>query len=1172
MENPVQAGEGEVASVATEAEAVPESVKPMKPGEVPPQEPPAPPSEPLPGPPLTPEAPDNLIAVKYESLDRELERMGHPPLQRPGTERQQDAMDEAMRQHEADPEAGRKLVDELTLRPRAWASVTEQFVAAIEIARRKINYGKRVQDFLDNRSGPEANGLRSAMEAADLHLQEALWAAGQAQSAWGRTGRASQTYINIEDFSLVSMLQRYQANVNKGEPLTPEQTAKVAELYEKLKAKQAQIDQLTEAVESGDAEKQELVKLVDRLSADVDQAQAKLQRRNSTTLAKVKKALSGPAAEARKRLADRGRIKPTTTDANGVERSMSGPTPEMVREAAQDIADLSVIVADWLAGRAMKFGEFTNRMVSEFGDWVRPLVPRVWRKARQAFYETAESVSGRQAKTAETVVSEIDTEAGVTKKDVWDLARAHIIGGLRGKDVLEAVHKDITEAGIEMTFDEVATLFTDYGKATYPSKEEIAKELQRVRELERAGLKLRDVLAGRMPKRTGYQRGEMDAEVREAEREFREAFRASGLQDESEQALKTARGAAKRRMRNRIEDLRRAIATRTKITNERTPLELDQEMLDLRAELEAAQADYDSVFGRGLTEEQRQRNLLKTINRQIAEEERMIQAGQARRPERAPVAETDEIRQRRTRLAELREQRKALASPDEINEARVRRYLKTIARSKAELQRRIAEKDYAPRPRPEPPLDDRVKDAMRERDALRRQFNLDMLNAKLAQRSLPQKIMEGAWDAFTRLPRAAWASTDVSGIGRQGLWSLIIHPRTTIPQIFKAGFAFSEKRATRLEEAMEADSLFPAAMKAGLSITRWRPGHSLAEMEEMYRSRLAGFIPGVKHSERAYVTYLNALRMAHFKLAYAALEAKEGGLTEANLAEAAGHINQLTGRGRLPGKVERYAGALLAIFFSPRFWWSRLQVLGGMPLSALDAATGWRLGPEETKAARKIIALERGRLALGVVTIYSLLKIFSAMSRGDDEEPLFDVSFDPRSSDFGKIRFRNGTRIDIGAGALQNIVMAARIITGEAVNTTTGEVVKLRGPGKTPMRSIDSDVWRMFRSKMSPTLGTVFNIAGGENVVGDPTTPESELLGLYIPLPVSSSYESYKQLGITGGTAATLLELFGFGSATYGPDVKDESLRGDVTRQLIEPVATGILGVDPSRYDEFYED
>ena len=562
---------------------------------------------------------------------------------------------------------------------------------------------------------------------------------------------------------------------------------------------------------------------------------------------------------------------------------------------------------------------------------------------------------------------------------------------------------------------------------------------------------------------------------------------------------------------------------------------------------------------------------LRGIDRQIAEEERMIARGEGRKPARVPVPDTPEVTAARERLAKLREDRKALTPEDVLTEERVQRYLKAIERSKAELRRRIADKDYAPRTRPEPPLDDRIKEATRERDSLRRQFNLDMLNAKLAQRSIPQVIFETGFDAIWRLPRAVWASTDVSGIGRQGLWSLIVHPRTTIPVIFKAGFAFSEKRATRLEEAMEADPLFPAAMKAKLAITRWRPGHSLAELEEMYRSRTAGLIPGVKHSERAYVTYLNALRMAHFKLAYAALEAKAGGLTEANLAKAAEHINQLTGRGSM-GKMDRSMGVLSGLFFSPRFWWSRLQVLGGMPLSAMDAATGFRLGKEETRAARKIIALERGRLALGYVAIYSLAKIAAHMLQGDDEEPPFDVSFDPRSSDFGKIKFRNGTRVDIGAGSLQNIVMASKLLTGEAVNTTTGEVVPLRGPGKTPLRSADTDIWRMIRSKMSPSVGAAMNIASGENVVGDPTLPETELLGLYVPLPVSSSYESYKQLGITGGTAATLLELFGFGSATYGPDVKDESLRGDVTRQLIEPVATGILGVDPSRYDEFYED
>jgi hypothetical protein len=1173
------AGEQQVAESAT---FTPQSVEGAPEGEVPPQEPAAPEPEPLPGPPLPPAGeadpapeggvPDNLIAVKYAALDAELDRMGHPPLARPGSQAQQEAMDEAMRISDADPQAGPKLVDELLLRPRAWANVTEQFVAAIEIARRKIAVHKSLVAFNDNTDPGRKDALRSLKERDEMYLREALAAAGRAQTEWGRTGRASQTYINIEDFSLVSMRLRYQANVNDGKPLTDEQERKIADLYEKLRQKQAQIDMLTEAAEANDAERNELVRLVDRLSADVDQAQAKLARRNSTTLRKAKQALAPKLEDAKAYLASRrDAAPPDAADENGVERSFSGPSPEMVRQTAKDIEALSVVAADWLLDKSIKFGDFTHRMVSEFGEWVRSLVPRVWRKAKQLHYETVESVSGREARSAEVVVSEIDETAGVTKKDVWDLARAHVIGGLRGKAVLEAVHRDLIDAGIEITFDQVATLFTDYGKATYPSKAETEQELNRIRALERAGLKLRDVLAGRRPQRTGFQRGEVDAEVREAERQFREAYRESGLQDEDGRSLKTARGAAKRRMRNRIEDLRRAIDTRTKIENNRTPLEPDEEMLALRAELETAQAEYESVFGRGLTEEQRQANLVKTIDRQIAEEERLIAEGLASRPERTPVTETPEIAGRRARLKELRGQRKALATPGELNEARVQRYLKTIARSKQDLLRRIAQKDYEPRTRPEPPLDERIKEALRERDALRRQFNIDLLNAKLAQRSRAEKVFDNTIDITLRLPRAFMASVDVSGIGRQGWWTLLTHPFLAFKTIRRAGFKFTEESALKLEQEMENDPLYPAALKAKLALAKVGPGHTLAEMEEMYRSRLAGHVPIVKNSEIAYVTYLNALRFAHFKLKYAALQAREGGLTQENLAKVAGHINSLSGRGSFGKRGEKYVGGLSSLFFSPRFWWSRIQQLGGIPLSAVDAAFGFKLGREETKIARQIIAIERARLALGLIAQYSLITLAAKMLQGDDKEPPFWVGWDWRSSDFGKIKFRNGTRIDVGAGGLQNVVLAGKIITGEAVNTRTGQVVKLRGRGATPLRSLDNDFWRMLRSKASPTLGTAGNIIFGENVVGDPVEPVSEILGMYVPLPLSSSYESYKQLGFSRGTAAALLEMFGFASSTYGPGVQDASLRGDAVREVIAPAATAIFGVNPERYYEFYK-
>ena len=103
---------------------------------------------------------------------------------------------------------------------------------------------------------------------------------------------------------------------------------------------------------------------------------------------------------------------------------------------------------------------------------------------------------------------------------------------------------------------------------------------------------------------------------------------------------------------------------------------------------------------------------------------------------------------------------------------------------------------------------------------------------------------------------------------------------------------------------------------------------------------------------------------------------------------------------------------LNTIFFAPRLVASRFQILAGHSM--------WK----GTKASRKLIAKEYGRFLAGMSVVYLLAQLAG-----------FDIEWDPRSSDFGKIKIGN-TRIDPLGGFSQVIVFLSRVISGKTKSSS----------------------------------------------------------------------------------------------------------------------------------------
>jgi hypothetical protein len=272
-------------------------------------------------------------------------------------------------------------------------------------------------------------------------------------------------------------------------------------------------------------------------------------------------------------------------------------------------------------------------------------------------------------------------------------------------------------------------------------------------------------------------------------------------------------------------------------------------------------------------------------------------------------------------------------------------------------------------------------------------------------------------------------------------------------------------------------------------------------------SRLAGKIPLVAGSQRAYNTVLNKVRADSFDAMMATL-ARNGEVTDVEGRAIANFINVATGRGKL-GPAEQAATTLNTIFFAPRYVASRFQIIAGQPFYGGNYRT------------RKAIAAEYARLLTGLGVVMALGAASGA-----------ELEWDPRSSDFGKLKYGN-TRIDPLMGLSQTTRLIARTVTGSK-KELDGDVVPIRGEG-VPYRgdTVASTIGDFLRTKLAPFPGVVLDIATGENAVNEPVSPLSAAAGLVTPISFGEIYEVMRDQGIPRGTAFGLLSIFGMGLQHY---------------------------------------
>lgn len=367
--------------------------------------------------------------------------------------------------------------------------------------------------------------------------------------------------------------------------------------------------------------------------------------------------------------------------------------------------------------------------------------------------------------------------------------------------------------------------------------------------------------------------------------------------------------------------------------------------------------------------------------------------------------------------------------------------------------------------------------------------------------------------------RALKASWDNSLWGRQGI-KVLFNPRYSkiwaknfaksfvdIYQVLKGG----NKAGDAILDATKAEIYERQNFRNG----RYTQGRKLdiGIGEEEFPTSAPAKIPILgrifKASEVAYEAGAMRLRADVADAVYKLAEKAGRDLTD---KVETGSINQLvnsmTGRGNFGGRGEAFQAGLNKAFFSIKFFKSNLDFL------TLHA------GSEFSPFARKQAAIN---LLTAVSTVGTLLTISNALDPDS-------VDFDPRSSNFGKIKIGD-TRFDITGGMGSIVVLTSRILAQSTKSSTTGKITKL-GEGFGAPTGMDV-FWNFTENKFSPMFSVIKELIEQKTFQGDKPTFLSEVRNLTVPILIEQGFENAQNEKSANMLLTLLADGLGISANTY---------------------------------------
>ena len=516
----------------------------------------------------------NMFAV----IDKSRAEMGKPPMPETKARTWDQDNTRALRQMRHDPGWIPGLIESLRVNPRPLLSWENAGMVwhRYKLTGEMDNALTRVARAYDD--GREADVQSARLDAARfedqiMELDDVVGRNGSGSEA-GRSLQAQKMGAG-DDFTLVEMRLQKRA-ANGGKPLTPEQESEVSRLHAELEAAKQRI------TAAEDAKRQAEIDKVLAEGRATEAAKPKFHPKILEAAKRIVGTLDTKADAARARIKER------------LARTSAGVDPTV-------ILDLAEIGASHLGHAVLDFGEWSAKMVDEFGDYVKPHLQAVYAKANEILDKsTAASPEVKRAirnaspeDKIKTVTENIITKVKAGKKQditpmVQRLTRAVVESGVKGRDaVVDRVHDLLKRAMPEITKRETMEAISGYGDFRQLTKDQISVELRGIKGELQQILKLEDMAKGDPPLKSGVERRTPTEAERQLIKKVNEAkFAFQVPMDDPATQLKSALDTYKTSLKNRTTDLEARIAAGDFSKRTRRELQLDPQAMRLKADYE----------------------------------------------------------------------------------------------------------------------------------------------------------------------------------------------------------------------------------------------------------------------------------------------------------------------------------------------------------------------------------------------------------------------------------------------------------------------------------------------------------------------------------------------------------------------------------------------------------
>lgn len=999
----------------------------------------------------------------------------------------------------ADPQAAQPIIARLLNEGVTNISARDEAILMAHKQTLRVRRQRAIDALEDPNTGDyERLAAKAEFAAAEAEINALDNAVRNSGREWGRFGQFRQRMLG-EDWTLEAMERRHRAVLER--PLTAKERAEVKALADQLQRSEAELEDVRAKL----AEAQ--------VAADVSSTYKNL-------VSEIAKALGGKRPRGGDRLA---RLRTAADEAKARLATNAGVPSKRGQSGALDVrmlADYATIGSYHIAKGVSDFATWARDMLDELGETFRRLSPSEKRQvfdASKAAHE-ADLAATQAVKTPAAVLEGMDPEA-ITHRDVYNLARAHAQAGVRGEGpLMQATHADIQKIAPEMTERDVRRLFSDYGRATFPSKDEDRVALREVRVLVQLQESIDRLQEGLDALKSGPQRDKPTQEIREKRRQLNDLLKwhmqRRGI---PEDRLATYNQVRITNLKNQIADLEKQIATGEKPVRAKTP--------DPSAEVIALTAERDRLKAE-----------LKAIE-----------------DAKKPVKSEDEKYQERTG--------------------------KRLARELQRIRDRIKADDYA---KPDKPVPRALSDAntrlQREVQAAKIEFSVRQFEAEMAKRGRVSRALMTAGNAMN-LSRAMMTSLDLSATLRQGGFITLGHPVRGAKALFDGiRAARSDDRAFGFEQDIASRPNASLYTRAKLELTRsdsYKP--SLAEEQFMSRwaDKMSVWIGGglIRGSQRAFTTTLNRIRADTFDAMVESLVQNRAAPTQLELETIANFVNVATGRGRVRIGSKELTG-LNTVFFAPKLVASRFQLLAGSPMWGGTARTRMLIAEEYARFLTGTLA------ALGLLTFAlgdeddegeklkletdprsaNFLRVKVGNAYIDPMAGLAQVTrlvttiaTDEKVTTTGKVRptAPRGPRLQNELADVRK--MAARVGIDNVVSLDGLPEAQEIAPVPYGGDNNFDVAMRFLRSKLAPVPAAAVNVFTGENMIGEPTTIIGEAAGLVAPLSFRDVDKIMRESGVLKGSALMALNLLGFGVQYRDPEKDYTKLSDEEYAERYEP-------------------